>query len=295
MIVAAADLIAEQETRRLTVASVTRRAGVGPREFHATFSNLEDCLLATFDEGLARLTDTVIAAIPPSATMLAKIEVGLYALLAFLDEEPGWGRLLLIELPTQAQRRRERAIARLARELSRVTIDSLLDPDPPPSERQAARLTTAVLGVIQCHMGAREDQPLLALTPWLMSSMIEPTLCWAHGRSRSEGGADAGRQRARRAPARKVAGAQSTRAEEVLRSVSRNPAASNRQIAQATGVPNDSNVSEHLRRLQRRGMIRNLAAERRRGAPNAWVLTQHGKEAIERTGPESGEGRSVAA
>ena len=291
MIVAAADLIAERDSRRLCGASIITRAGVSPHEFQAAFASVEDCLLAAFDEGLSRLTAAIAQAVAPWASLLPKVETGLHTLLSFLEEEPGWGQVLLIELPKAGRARRRRAIAKLAHTLSDITSGSLLDPDPPPSHADAMRLTAEVLAIIAQNM--RAGRPLVSLAPWLMSAVIEPELSWQHGEHRRERGPVRDRD-IRRAPTLTPTAANTGRAARVLRAVSRNPEASNRQIAQATGVPNDSNISQHLRRLERQGLVRNLTRERGRGAPNAWVLTDSGEAAIGNGGQTPAQPRRAA-
>lgn len=293
MIVAAADLIGDQDQRRLSAATIINRAGASAREFHAAFHTLEDCLLAAFDEGLARLTTTITQAIAGRATMLARIDAGLDALLGFLEEEPGWGRLLLLELPAHAQPRRQRAIDTLARHLSDISLWSAHDPDPPPSEPQAARLAAEVLSVIATNMRAGKRQPLPTLAPWLMSMLIEPRLAWRHPGQAHE------RQLSSRHLSALHAGEgagtpRTARTARMLRAVARNPGANNRQIAQAAGTPNDSNISRQLRLLQQRGLICNLVADSGRGQANAWRLTKAGEAAIQ-TGAQAGAGGRRAA
>jgi AcrR family transcriptional regulator len=279
MIVATADLVAEASDGHLSAASVIQRAGVGAREFHAAFESLEDCMLAAFDEGLERLTHTLVGAMPANATMLGKIEAGLYALLSFLDDEPGWGRILLLELPHHAQRRRQRTVGELAEMLSEIQLASLLDPDPPPSRSQAAHLVTELLGIIQAHMLACEQEPLIELAAELMASVIEPELAW-----RADPGPFCG------GPALRRGSTYGGRTARVLRALARAPRSCNREIADTAGLTRNS-TPRLLRRLQKEGLIRNVTAGGGRGAPNLWVLTVRGQEAV--GGP--GHGRDHAS
>ncbi len=269
MIVATADLVAEASERRLSAASVIQRAGVGAREFHAAFESLEECMLAAFDEGLQRLTHTLLDAMPAKATMLGKIEAGLYALLRFLDEEPGWGRILLIELPHAAQTRRQRTLAELTAVLSDIQLASLLDPDPPPSRAQAAALVSELLSIIQAHMLADGQEPLIGLVAEIMASVIEPELAW---RADAEAPGDGALARRRRS-------ACSGRTARVLGVLARAPRSCNREIADTAGLTRDS-TPRVLRRLQKDGLIRNVTAGTGRGAANLWVLTVRGQEAL---------------
>jgi AcrR family transcriptional regulator len=51
----------------------------------------------------------------------------------------------------------------------------------------------------------------------------------------------------------------------------------NREIARATGVKDEGQISKHLARLQHHDLLENTGAQTP-GAPNAWQLTPHGKE-----------------
>lgn len=293
MIVAAADLIAEQEHRRLSAASVITRAGVSPNEFYAAFVSLQDCLLAAFDEGLARLTETIARSVPPWATLLTRIDIGLNALLTFLDEEPGWGRVLLLELPQEAHARRLRALSKLAHKLSHISMGSLADPDLAPSQADATRLAADVLAIITENMRARE--PLIALAPWLMSTVIEPRLAWPGEEREGHATSYAHHPDTHGAPILLAAPDPHTaHAVRVLRAIARSPRACNRHIAQASGVASGK-ISQQLRRLQEHGLIRNLIANGGRGRANAWVLTASGEAAVDGSAPEARQELRAAA
>lgn len=286
MIVAAADAVAEDDRVRLSAATIITRAGVRPRTFHAAFGSVEACLLAAFEEGLARATHAITAAVAPGATLLARVEKGLSALLRFLNEEPGWGRLLVIELPEQLRARRERTIAALARAITES--QPACDFAAPVDEVTARRLVAEVLEIVASSMRERQGEPLLTLAPWLMSTLIEPTL-ESRGRGETLGTCP---RAPSKAPAEEDTGGRTGR---TLRAVAYNPGANNREIAQASGVPNDSYVSELLGRLQRRGLIENLRGPCRRGHANAWVLTAAGEAALAEEGALPRGGRRAAA
>lgn len=271
MIVASADLVAEAREQRLSAADVILRAEVSAREFYAAFESLEECVLAAFDEGLQRLTHRLAQEIPTNAAMIAKIEAGLRGLLSFLDEEPGWGRILLLELPQQARTRRQQALRQLIQTVSDIRFESLLDPDPSPSRTQAARVISELISIIQAHMLADHGETLLTLAPMIMGSIIEPELAW---RSEPDPHGDGGFAPTTRLP-------YSGRAERVLGVLAITPRSCNRQIAIKAGLTRNS-TPRLMRRLQTEGLVRNVTAGTGRGAPNAWVLTIRGEEAIGR-------------
>lgn len=284
VVVAAADLVAEHRGGRISAAALITRAGVTPREFFAAFETPEDCLLAGFDEALRRLVRSVGEAIPSDATLITKLDLGLCALLAFVEDEPGWARLLLLELPIAARPRRQRAISRLTHVVGCVGAEALLDTGPPLSQTKTRRLSEEVMGVVGENLASARRMPPAELGQWLMATMIEPQLA---GRPAAEGVSIA-RINPRRH--RKIS-AKAARSARVLRAVARAPLASNRDVARAAGVPNDSNVSAHLRRLERQGLIRNVTSELGRGKPNAWTLTSAGEAFV----ASDVDGREVAA
>lgn len=289
MIVAAADLVGEANQTRLSAVDVVVRAGVTIREFAAGFNGLEDCLLAAFDEGLARVGRRVAESSASIATAVGRIEAGLAALLAFLDEEPGWGRLLLLELPVAARPRRERAVAAVGRALSDWQLEAGSDEDTALPEIQAARLAAEVLGIIRAKMIAGTGQPLLALTPSLMAAMIEPRLA---GQDAGEA-ADLAVAQARHLTPQSV---RSTRAGRVLRAVAAVPRSSNRKIAHAAGLADNGSVFRVIRHLRDEGLIRNVGSGIGQGRPNAWVVSEAGERAIEAVAGarRSGKARPVS-
>lgn len=266
IIVAVADLIADEQNQRLSASGVIARAGVSPREYHEAFSSLKQCLLAAYEQALRRAKHTVGEAIAPQAPLLASIEAGLSALLGFLEEEPGWGRLLLGELTEQTRERKQRAIEELAELISDPRRGPLTDPDPPPSKQTTAALTRQVLDTIAAEMNA--GRPLRTLAGELMRTKIDPRLSWPRTPALGEEAQSAALETER---------SLNGRALRVLRAVGRRPGSCNRQVAEASGLPLDSNISAVLRSLQRKGLIANLSKTVGRGVPNQWVASPSGQ------------------
>ena len=61
----------------------------------AIVESAEECLLATLEAALARLSQAVAAAAAREQLWLERVRAGLVALLGFLDDEPRRGRLLV--------------------------------------------------------------------------------------------------------------------------------------------------------------------------------------------------------
>jgi DNA-binding IclR family transcriptional regulator len=73
------------------------------------------------------------------------------------------------------------------------------------------------------------------------------------------------------------AGVRSTyRTARVLSAIAANPGASNRAVAAAAGIEDEGQASKLLKRLERLGLIENMAQDRELGGANAWRLTARG-------------------
>jgi DNA-binding IclR family transcriptional regulator len=64
----------------------------------------------------------------------------------------------------------------------------------------------------------------------------------------------------------------------VLTAISHSPGASNRQLADASGVQDQGQISKLLSRLQALGLVENTSAGSLRGEPNKWGLTRKGRQ-----------------
>ncbi len=64
----------------------------------------------------------------------------------------------------------------------------------------------------------------------------------------------------------------------VLLAVADQPEDSNRGVAQRSGIGDQGQISKLLARLEKLGLVFNKSAVAGTGAPNAWVLTEQGKQ-----------------
>ena len=78
---------------------------------------------------------------------------------------------------------------------------------------------------------------------------------------------------------------------QTLRFLSRRPGAANIDIARAVDVRHESQMSRHLARLERAGMV----SHQREGRTNAWMLTARGEEAARTLGDLRGDGPRLTA
>jgi AcrR family transcriptional regulator len=302
---------------RVTVAHIVARSGVSRRTFYEMFEDRDACFLAAFEEAVERAAARVVPTFqgPPrtrglagnrrnqrggaagagaqqaqaraSNSWQARIRASLLALLEFLDEEPDLARLCVVDAlgagPLALSRRAHVVQALLtAVDEGRGAAKAGLR----PTRLTAEGVVGGVLSVLYARLSesasaAAAGKPLVALLNPLMAMIVLPYL----------GPAVASREAARatpkvRAPARRprsnpLEGLEmrlTFRTMCVLRAIASAPNASNREIADAAGVHDQGQISKLLARLGHIGLVENCGAGVVQGGPNAWRLTDRGRE-----------------
>jgi len=285
IVTAMVEVVAERGVARSTVAHVVARSGVSRRTFYELFSDREDCFLAVFDQAVEQATARVAPAFEAAEGWLERMRAGLRALLEFLDDEPGLGRLAVVD----ALGAGPIALGRRARVVG-VLIDAVdrgrREPNAAAGLKRftAEGIVGAVLAVLHARLAEPEARPMVGLLGPLMGLIVLPY----QGREVAE------RESARRAPRRKPAVAPvadplrdlemrlTYRTVRVLVAIATVPGASNREVSDAAGVADQGQISKLLVRLERLGLIENVGEGHARGEPNAWQLTAKGRD-VERT------------
>jgi AcrR family transcriptional regulator len=280
MVAAMVEVARERGAAQVTVAHVVDHSGVSRRTFYEHFEDREACFLAAFDEAVQRAAAIVVPAFHGEGAWRERVRAGLEALLGFLDDEPGLGALCVVGAlggGPQALERRASVV--------RVLVDAVDEGRRAKSGLRATRLTAegavgAVLGVLHARLTADEAKPMAGLLGPLMGMVLLPYL----------GPAAAAREAARPVPRRRRVARHSRdplrdldmrltyRTVQVLSAIAAHPGASNRRVADASGVQDQGQISKLLARLEHLGLIGNQAAEAVRGEPNAWRLTSRGLE-----------------
>jgi AcrR family transcriptional regulator/DNA-binding MarR family transcriptional regulator len=288
MVVAMAEVAAERGAGQVTVAHVVARSGVSRRTFYELFEDREACFLAAFEEAVERARGRVIPVFRGAGSWSERIRAGLGALLEFLEDEPGLGRLCVVDAlgagPVALERRAQ---------VVQVLIDAI---DEGRSEAKGSarptRLTAegvvgAVLAVLHARLSERPLDRAPSMDGLLSSLMGIIALPY-------RGAATAAREASKSAPRRRrVAAPQrdplrdldmrlTYRTLRVLVAIAADPGASNRRIADAAGVTDQGQISKLLTRLEHLELIENSGGGSLRGEPNAWQLTPKGEE-IEQT------------
>jgi AcrR family transcriptional regulator len=298
------EVVAERGFAGATVKRVTARAGVSSRAFYESFEGLEDCLAAVFDLGRERTVELILEAFEGEETWQGGVRKALASLLVFLDSEPLFTRVWLVEslgAGAWAHEHRERNL-RALRELVLASWPASEDWSSPPLAAEGA--IASVLGIVHAHIVTGKPEPLIELLGPLMGLVAAPYLDARSVEREIERGDELAREiregeRTLGAGGEQPRGLLHTpgdlavgsgvsgiaammenprahRAWECLVFVAEHPGASNREVAAGIGVGHQSQVSKLLGFLAREG----LAVKRSEGAGkrNEWRLTPRGEE-----------------
>jgi hypothetical protein len=252
----------------------------------------------TFDECLERLSQAIDRAVSCDQHWLEKVRAGLVALLGFFDDEPGCGRLLLLDGLSAgvsdelecSYRLRSVLAALLAQAQDESSdparVEPIVDEQPKLGPALACELVAGgVFSVIRTRMLACEEEPLVELAPALMSFIAASCLGLTGAAEIASAGAPAelGNESSLSAiaagPGRRPIRA-TYRTACVLRAISSGPGSSNREVAQAAGLSDEGQTSKLLGRLVQRGLIENVGLGAACGEPNAWLLTADGRRVV---------------
>jgi len=205
-----------------------------------------------------------------------------------MDDEPALTKLCLVEALAAGERvleRRSEVLGRLSAAVDRGRGEAgALDPPSVAAEG----VVGAVFQVLHSRVLEGSREPLFELLGPLMSMIVLPYL----------GTRAAGREVGRTVPRpdtkprrRPRAGAVDPleglkirltyRTVRVLMVIAEQPGASNREIAERSGISDQGQISKLLGRLARLELVENRGEGQERGAANAWHLTPRGA-AVER-------------
>ncbi len=304
MIAALVEVAGERGAGAVTVAHVVARSGVSRRTFYELFKDREDCFSAAFDQAVEQAARRVAPAFQVPGGWRERVRAGLGALLGFLDDEPGLGRLCVVDALGAGPAALERRVGVVG-----VLIDAVhggrreVTGATKPTRLTAEGVVGAVLAVLHARLACGDarangaavpgtrtgpTKPLVALLGPLMGMIVLPYL----------GQAAAARETARPGPRRKRAALAHSdplrdldmrltyRTVQALLAIAalggRGPGPSNRQVADTAGVADPGQISKLLARLEGLGLIENEGGPPAPGEPHVWRLTAKGAE-IERT------------
>jgi AcrR family transcriptional regulator len=305
MLAATVEAVEEVGYARLTVAQVIGRAKVSRKTFYDVFLDREDCFLAAFNEAVARMEAIATEAYEGESSWREGMRAGLVALLAFLNAEPGLARLCVVEAlgagPRVLDRRAEvleglrevvdRGRAADGGKPTRTSTGRRSRAAREPAEITAEGVVGAVFAVLHTRLLAGGRRPLTDLVGPLMSMIVLPYLGARVASNELTKPAPKfprpgrGSQALRKDPLEGLDMRLTYRTVRVLSVIGEHPGASNREVAEGSGIADQGQISKLLARLERLELIENLGAGQLKGASNAWRLTERGGQVERATRP----------
>jgi AcrR family transcriptional regulator/DNA-binding MarR family transcriptional regulator len=293
MLAAALEVVEEVGYARMTVAQVISRAKVSRKTFYDVFADREDCFLAALEQTVAEMSVPVRDAFAHEAGWREGMRAGLTALLVFLDEHRDLARLCLIDAlgaGPHVLERRAQMLEELAEVVDRGRFVTSAVREPP--EVAAEGVVGAVFAVLHTRALEADREPFTSLLGALMNMVVLPYL----------GARAASRELSRPAPELHTRDRSPTstqtwdpleglnmrltyRTVRVLVVIGERPGASNREVAERSGIADQGQISKLLNRLGRLELIVNTGEGQEKGASNAWRLTARGERVERATRP----------
>jgi len=277
----------------VTVASIASRARVSRKTFYDLFDDREDCLLEVCEDTLERVLAELRAAKVGELPWSERVRAGLWVILGFFDREPELARMCVVESAhggPGARAWRSDVLERLIvvvdegrlRGGGAVEVPGLM----------AEGVVGAVLSILSRLLMVGEGGGVVGALDELASLVVLPYV--------GAKGARAMRKRplpqtpppsslqsriyhAGEDPLADIPMRLTYRTARVLEAAAQHPGASNRQIGELAGIPDQGQVSKLLARLQNLGLLTNTAGRdaHTKGTPNAWRLTSLGERVTE--------------
>jgi AcrR family transcriptional regulator/DNA-binding MarR family transcriptional regulator len=282
MLTAMVEEAAERGASNVTVAHIVGRAGVSRRTFYEVFENREDCFLAAFDAGVARIAVRALPVFEREPRWTEGVRAGLRALLDLFEEDLDLGRLLVVEAlgaGPRALEHRCRVVDAVVRAIDERGREAKVGRGAPPLTTEG--VVGAVLSVLHARLLAERPGGFGDLVNPLMAMIVLPYLGRAAANRELgrpvEVSLSSGTPRGTD-PLRDLGMRLTYRTVRVLLAVAANPGSSNRKIGDGSGIVDQGQISKLLARMQGFGLVENKAVGAAHGEPNAWTLTPKGLE-----------------
>ncbi len=293
MLAAAVEAVEDVGYARMTVAQVISRARVSRKTFYDVFTDREDCFLAAFEQALETARTIAVEAYEHESCWRDGIRAALARLLVFMDEEPGLAKLCVVEALGAGDRvldHRAEVLEELAGVIDQGRQVATGTREPP--EVTAEGVVGAIFAVLHTRVLEPGAEPLTDLLGPLMSMIVLPYLgARAAGRELSRPPLIIVGERKARPPVRPRDPLEGLnmrltyRTVRVLMVIAEHPGASNREIAEGSGIVDQGQISKLLSRLARLKLVENLGDGQEKGAANAWHLTSRGMQVERATRP----------
>jgi len=158
-----------------SVRTVLNRAGLYRQAFYDNFADKDDCYLAAFDAGVARLEAEVAKAAAGGETWRGKLRAGLGGLLDYLDSEPDVGRALVVEVHAagpQALGRRAEAMKRVTDFIDLARLEA--DEAEAPPRIAAEGIVAGIHAIVHSRLSTGATDGFRGLLPEFMYFAVLP-------------------------------------------------------------------------------------------------------------------------
>ncbi len=275
LVAAMGELAAEVGPSTVGVHHVCQRAGVSRRTFYDVYADRDACFLDALGEAQSRLMAHVAAAVAQVGTEWEdRVVAATRAVVATLCADRVLGHLCVVA-PLAAG-----ADALALRRATMDEIAKLLGPPPQVDAPNDLVLVAALGGVWELlrHFLA-EDVAEHQVATAAINALLAPFVGRRRAATRAQDPGDAVTFVTRWTPNSAEADGDGVLVTELTRLtlayLGAHPGAANIDIARAVDVRHESQMSRHLGRLERAGMVR----RRKEGRSNAWTLTALGEDA----------------
>src|SRR5215218_2452054 len=167
------EAVGQRGYEQTTVKDVLDAAGLYRQAFYDSFEDKEDCYLQALDAGSAWVELAMREAATGSSSWREQLRGALAGLLSFLDEKPGIGRALLVEVhaagPGAVEKRTE-AVSRAARLIDLAREES--DDTAPAISAEA--IVAGILAVLHGRLSSDKQGEFGRLLPELMYLAVLP-------------------------------------------------------------------------------------------------------------------------
>ena len=310
LLLAIGELLVEDGIEGASVGAISKRAGVSRRTFYEAFNDREECFLAAFDQAIERIAQDVLPAYARAGSTLkgtpsgahreghtqraqgrqaswsARIRGALTALLEHFDAHPGIARMCVVETlraGPEVLERRKRVLGALAAAVDEGRTEAKNGNGPLPLTAEG--VVGGALAVVHARLLEESGTSLAGMANALTGMIVHPYLGPAVARRELDRPAPKAAcpiANGAKDPFKDLAIRFTYRTARVMATIAGDPGASNRLIAESSGIGDEGQMSRLLRRLEGAGLIENLGEGHIRGEPKAWWLTERG-EAIQAT------------
>ncbi len=278
LVAAMGELTAELGLAAVGVHHVCQRAGVSRRTFYELYADRDACVIDMHQEALGRLRDHIAEVVGAAGRQWEDRAVAAtQALFGAWEADRVLAQLCLVSSVSGP---------RAALELRRATIGQIAELLAGPPKQplvEGSVLNAAIVGIWGLAFARLTEDPNKALDDLAgvaIFMLLAPFVGRRQAAARAAGRGGTTAYVTRWTPA--VAGDAdepgllvTELTGQTLRYLNGHPGAANIDIARAVDVRHESQMSRHLGRLERAGMVKH----RKEGRTNAWQLTARGEEA----------------